>query len=285
MEALKEALENKKALLIALAAAFGMIVVAVAVTLIIRGRSAERFSNDDVPYPYAWVEKRDGSITMTLESGKAKNSAWSVESTQGVSTEVTVGKTGGKKTSVTITPVEEGPERVTFVLTSGEEQLAELAVTASVENVDERFVTHIISSRERAMQGAVHGGEETGHAFTVRADDEGLTIFVEESEVSTEDGAAWASDSSDTMTAYVSTIGASDGGLTVHLQARSNGTAEVRVYSVRDNISFVFDVEVTDGQMLLTDSRVEPYETEESEPEAAEEAAEAAESESTAAAG
>ena len=178
MEALKEALENKKALLIALAAAFGMIVVAVAVTLIIRGRSAERFSNDDVPYPYAWVEKRDGSITMTLESGKAKNSAWSVESTQGVSTEVTVGKTGGKKTSVTITPVEEGPERVTFVLTSGEERLAELAVTASVENVDERFVTHIISSRERAMQGAVHGGEETGHAFTVRADDEGLTAII-----------------------------------------------------------------------------------------------------------
>lgn len=272
MKALKKALENKKALLIALAAAFGIILVAVAVTLIIRGRSASRFSVDDVPYPYSWVEKKDGSITMTLETGKAQNSAWSLESTDGAAAEIDVGKAGGGKTSVKIIPVEEGRNLATFVLTSGEERLAELSVTVSVENVDELLITHIVSNRERALQGEVHGGEETGHPFTVRADDEGLTIFVEESEVSTEDGAAWASDSTDTMTAYVSTIGVSEGGLTVHLQARSNGVAEVRVYSVRDNISFVFDVEVADGQMLLTDSRVEAYETEESEP--AEEAAE-----------
>ena len=152
---------------------------------------------------------------------------------------------------------------MTFALTSGEERLAELSVTTSVDNADEKLSASITSHRERAFQSVVRGGEETGHPFIVRADDEGLTIFVEESEVIAEDEATWASDSTDTMTAYVSTIGVSEGGLTIHLQARADGTAEVRAYSVRDNISFVFDVEVTDGQMLLTDSRIEPYETEE----------------------
>ena len=272
-----EVLKNKKTLLIMLAALLGIIVVAVAVALIIRGRSGSRFGNSDAPYPYSWVEKKDGTVKMTLETGDAANSAWSLTAAEGAAAEVSVGKTGGKKTSVTITPSEPGLTFVTFALMSGEERLAELSVTASVDNADEKLSASITSHRERAFQSVVRGGEETGHPFTVRADDEGLTIFVEESEVTAEDGATWASDSTDTMTAYVSTIGVSEGGLTIHLQARADGTAEVRVYSVRDNISFVFDVEVTDGQMLLTDSRTEPYETEEAETEAAEEAAEAAE--------
>lgn len=270
-----EVLKNKKSLLIILAAFLGIVLIVAAVALIIRGRSGSRFGNSDAPYPYSWVEKKDGTIAMTLETGDAANSEWSLASTEGAAAEASVGKTGGKKTSVTITPSEPGLTFMTFALTSGEERLAELSVTASVDNADEKLSASITSHRERAFQSVVRGGEETGHPFIVRADDEGLTIFVEESEVIAEDEASWASDSTDTMTAYVSTIGVSEGGLTIHLQARADGTAEVRAYSVRDNISFVFDVEVTDGQMLLTDSRIEPYETEEGE--AVEETAETTE--------
>ena len=277
-----EVFENKKALIITGAVLVVIIAIAAAAALIMGGRGGARFGRSDVPYPYSWVEEENGTITLTMETGGAGNGAWSVGSTEGEAVEIAAGKTRGGKTEMKLTPAAVGREAITFTLMSGEDRLAELNFTVAVSSAENSLAATAVSQRERAFQATVRGGEETGHPFTVRGGDEGLTIFVEESEVSTEDGAAWASDSTDTMTAYVSTIGVSEGELTVHLQARYDGTAEVRVYSVRDNISFVFDVEVTDGQMMLTDSRVEAYETE--EPEAAEEAADTAETESTAAA-
>ena len=109
----------------------------------------------------------------------------------------------------------------------------------------------------------MRGGEETGHPFTVRGGDDGLTIFVEESEGYTDDGTAWESESTDTMAAFVSEINVSDEGVTIHLETRAAGSAEVRVYNVTENLAFVFNVEVSGGEMLLVDSRTEPYTTEE----------------------
>ena len=262
-----EVLKNKKSLLIILAAFLGIVLIAAAVALIIRGRSGSRFGNSDAPYPYSWVEKKDGTITMTLETGDAANGEWSLASTEGAAAEASVGQTGGKKTSVTITPSEQGLTFMTFALTSGEERLAELSVTASVDNADEKLSASITSHRERAFQSVVRGGEETGHPFIVRADDEGLTIFVEEPEGYTDDGMAWESESTNSMAASVSDIDVSGEGVTFRLEAGTSGNAEVRVYSARENISYVFDVAVTGGEMLLTGSRWEPYEAGESEEE------------------
>lgn len=257
---MEELLENKKPLVIVLAALAGIIVITVAVALILRVRGGERFAKNDVPYPYSWEEKKNGTITLTMERGKAAGGAWSLGSTEGDAVEAGFGKTG-EKTKVKLTPTSPGRETMTFVLVSGEERLAELNVTVAVELVDNALATTVISHRERALQSTVRGGEETGHPFTVRGGDDGLTIFVEDSEGYTDDGSAWASDSTNSMVAFVSAIEISDTGVTIRLETRANGTAEVRAYSIRDNISFVFDVEVADGEMLLTDSRSEPYET------------------------
>ena len=259
--------ENKKALIITGAVLVGIIAIAAAVALIMRGRGGAQFGRSDVPYPYSWVEK-NGAITLTIKTGDAPKGAWSVGSTEGEAVEISVGKTGGGKTEMKLTPAEVGREAITFTLLSGEDRLAELNFTVAVSSVENTLSATAISHRERTFQGTVRGGEETGHPFTVRGGDEGLTIFVEESEGYTDSGTSWWSDSTDALVAFVSGIDVSAEGITVQLETRANGTAEVRVYNVTENISFVFDVQVTGGEMLLTDSRTEPYETAEEAGEA-----------------
>ncbi|MBQ9720172.1 MAG: hypothetical protein IJV64_05700 [Oscillospiraceae bacterium] len=263
-----EIFENKKALIITGAVLVGIIAIAAAVALIMRGRGGERFGRSDVPYPYSWVEKENGTITLTMETGGAANGAWSVGSTEGAAVEIETGKTKGGKTEVKLTSAEVGSEAITFTLMSGEDRLAELSFTVSVSSGENTLTATAVSHRERTFQGTVRGGEETGHPFAVRGGDEGLTIFVEESEGYTDSGVSWWSESTDALVAFVSSIDVSAEGITVQLETRANGTAEVRVYNVTENISFVFDVQVTGGEMLLTDSRTEPYETAEEAGEA-----------------
>ena len=277
-----EWVENKKPLLITLAVLTLIIAATVAVTLLTRGRGGTRYSGSgNAPYPYSWVEKDNGTIALSLETGDAPDAVWSIAGTEGDAVDCEVGTAKGGTTPVTLTPEEAGLEMLRFSLVRGEEEIAELRVSVEVEARGEgnpRLVATVTDHAERALQGAVRGGEETGHAFTVRSDSEGLTIFVEETEGYTDDGTAWTSESTDTMTAYVSEIDVSDEGVTVRLKARANGTARVSVANAAEELAFVFDVEVKGGTMLLTGSAVEPYAAEEPEDEAEESAPEAEES-------
>lgn len=260
-------IKQRKPLMIALAALLAIIAVTAAVTLLMRDRGGKRFNVDDVPYPYSWAEQANGSVTLTLETGDAANGVWSLGSTDGGTLDIRVGKTQGGKTSVTLKPETEGREMMVFSLASGEERLAELSLTVMVgreSGEDSGLSAAITAHRERAFQGTVHGGEDTGHPFTVRGSDDGLTIFVEEPEGYTDDSTAWVSESTNSMAAYVSSVDVSSEGITFQLETRSSGSAEVTVYSIRENISFVFAVEVKDGNLMLTDSRVEIDTTDES---------------------
>ena len=257
----------KKPLIITLAVLLGIIIITVAVTLILRGRGGATFGGSDVPYPYTWTERDDGKISLKIKTGDAAGAAWSVMTADGAVATISVDRTSGKETAVTISPESVGLEDATLELLSGEERLAELALSIEVSNVNDSLVATVANHSERALQTTVRGGEETGHAFTVRSSDNGLTIFVEDTEGLTSEGAMWDSESSNTMVAYVSEINVSDDGVTVHLDSRVNGSAEVTVSSVRDSILFVFDVQVAGGEMTLTDSRVETLEEETDEEE------------------
>lgn len=253
---------NKRPLMITLAVLAGIIIITAAATLALRDRGGARFSSGDVPYPYFWTERDNGNITLTIRNGDAADAAWSVRATEGDAAMVDIGRASDKETAITISPEAIGLESVTFELLSGEERLAELTLTIEVSKGNESLVATVSGHSERALQATVRGGEETGHAFTVRSSDAGLTVFVEETEGLTDDGTVWNSESSNTMVAYVSEINVSDEGVTVEMESRASGTAEVTVYSVRDRIAFVFGVQVSGGEMLLTDSRVETLEEE-----------------------
>ena len=248
---------NKKALIITLAVLAAMIAVTAALALILRERGGARFSGAaDAPYPYFWTEKKDGTIALSMETGKAEGAVWSLGGTDGDILEIAAGETKRGKSEMTLTPVEVGRVQATFTLMSGEERLAELSMTVAVSDTGGQYAATVDAHRERAFQGAVRGGEETGHPFTVRGGEEGLTIFVEDTEGYAH-GGEWLFESSDTMVAALYSMDASTQGITIQLETRANGSAEASVYNADENILFVFDVEVAGGEMRLTGSRTE----------------------------
>ena len=254
---------NKKALLITLAALAGILAVTAAVTLLTRGRGGTRFDGRaDAKYPYSWVEKDNGTVVLTMSAGDAADGAWSLARTEGEVLEIGV-KGKRDQTEAVLTPIEAGREAIVFSLMSGEERLAELSFTVEVgRDQKEKLAATITKHDERAMQGVVRGGEETGHPFIVRGDSDGMTICVEEKEGYTDSGAAWKSESSNSMVAFVSSVDVSDEGISFQVETRANGSAELTAYNEREQIAFVFSVEVKDGEMALNDSRTERYETE-----------------------
>ena len=258
-------MKNKKPLLIAVGALVGVVILAVVIFLLVnRGAGGTRFQGPaDAPYPYAWTERKDGSITMDLELGDAKGGAWTVGTLEGDVVEITEGRTGGGRTTMTLKPVRAGFANIVFALVSGEDRLAELNVMIQVSRPENVYIATVSSHRERAIQATVRGGEETDHPFTVRPSDDGLTIFVEETEGLTEDGSAWQSTTNDPMVAYVSDIQVSQEGVTIRVSMRANGTTQVTAYSSREDLSYVFNVEVRGGEMTLQDFWIEAYQTEE----------------------
>lgn len=253
--------KNRKALLIALAVLAGIVTVTVAAALLMRGRGGTRHSSGDgVLYPYSWTEKKDGTIVLSLRVGSAANAAWDIGSADGGLFEISVGETKQGSTGVTLKPVAEGRETVAFSLNGDGVRLAEASFTVESDRTEDGHYAATISAHsERTFQSVVRGGEETGYPFTVRGGDEGLVIYVEDADSDTGGVMAWDSESSDSMVAAVSSIGVSDGGITIQLETRANGSAEVTVYSAARSISYAFDVEVRDGEIRLTDSRWEEY--------------------------
>ncbi|MBR0311361.1 MAG: hypothetical protein IJQ98_03100 [Oscillospiraceae bacterium] len=266
-----ENITGNKPLLVVLGALALIIILTVAVTLTLRGLGGTGYSVDDEKYPYTWAEKNDGTVAITLKTGDAAKGVWSLGSTQGDVLTVNVGNTSGGKTGVTLIPNSIGREIMTFDLMSGEEHLAEVTFTVDVAGESDALAATVTSQSERAFQNTLRGGEETGFPFTVRATENGLSIFVEDPGLYSDEGTEWLSDSSDSMVASVYGVDASEEGVNVLLQTRSNGTSEVRVYNVEKNLSFVFDVQVTKGEMLIAGSRSEPYQTAQ-EPEDTEQA-------------
>ena len=266
-----ENITGNKPLLVVLGALALIIILTVAVTLTLRGLGGTGYSVDDEKYPYTWAEKNDGTVAITLKTGDAAKGVWSLGSTQGDVLTVNVGNTSGGKTGVTLIPNSIGREIMTFDLMSGEEHLAEVTFTVDVAGESDALAATVTSQSERAFQNTLRGGEETGFPFTVRATENGLSIFVEDPGLYSDEGTEWLSDSSDSMVASVYGVDASEEGVNVLLQTRSNGTSEVRVYNVEKNLSFVFDVQVSKGEMLIAGSRSEPYQTAQ-EPEDTEQA-------------
>lgn len=275
--------KKKKALIMTLGVLAGIIAITVAVTFLLgRGRGGAQFSGpEDVPYPYSWTEKDNGTIVLSLSVGGEANAAWNVMGEDGSQVKTSVEGTKGGNTSVTLTPVAEGRETVTLSLLNGGERLAEAVFAVeSVQTAEGKLVATIASHRERAFQSVVRGGEETGHPFTVSGGDEGLTIYVEDTEGYTDSGTAWNSQSLDAMVASVSTIDVGDEGVTIQLETRANGSAEVTVYNETRDISYVFSIEVSKGEMILRDFQVGTYLTEqEPEPEESESVEESYEAE------
>ena len=179
-------MKGKKPILITLAVFASILLLVVATALIMHGRGAATFQNEDAPYPYRWTEKKNGTVLLVLDNAETEN--WTAESTGDDVVTVSPAGNSGRGTAFLISPTGEGRTELIFTLCRGEDLLAKTVLEAeTLEKNGKRGVT-VTHHSERTLQSVMNGGEETEHPFTVSSDGYGgVVIHITDSEISAQE--------------------------------------------------------------------------------------------------
>ena len=184
---------NAMRFVIPAAALLGVLLVTVAVTLLVRGGRAVS-GGTDTPYPYAYIEKKDGSITLELDRSAAPGYQWELAAADpGVRVEPA--RSGAAdKSRFALTPESAGRYNAAFrLLPEGADADAIYEITFFIEVTDggEQLRAALTGASSRAMQAAVEGGGDTRCPYRVSVDEDGdLVIAVTENEED-ESGRLW----------------------------------------------------------------------------------------------
>lgn len=249
-------MNNKRAGLITAAAFLCILLLIAAAVLILHGSGGRSVRNDDVPYPYQWTEKRDGSVALTLD-GSAAEGIWTAADPGSDVVSVALGETKRGKAAATLTPASEGRAELSFALTNGDRRLAELRLAVETSEKEGRRAVTVIDHSEKAAQETVSGGRED-HPYTAYTDDAGyLVLYISDSAASAEDESAlserWTAESSDELAASVIELRDAEGGAEVRLSTHVNGSAEVTVAGEEANVTYRFAVVSENGALRLRD--------------------------------
>ena len=135
----------------------------------VRGTRSERFSGgEDTPYPYAWEEKRDGTVLVEPCGTIPAGFGWvAVDSDAAVAT--VSAQSGEGKTAFLLTPAGAGDCFFTLALTggeNGEEELCRLIMTLEVTGTRKRKAA-VVGHRLELPEGVLRGGEDFGAPYRV----------------------------------------------------------------------------------------------------------------------
>ncbi len=250
-------MKNRKPLLLTLAVFAGVMLLVVAAALFWRGRGGARYRNGNVPYPYEWAERQNGSVLLKLDGSTAPEGVWSASGASGDVVSVAACETKKGKASVTLLPASAGCEALTFTLRSGEERLAEMELTVETTERNGSLAVTVIDHGERAWQNAVNGGDEK-HPYTARTDEYG-SLVLHIADAGESEAERWSATSSDDLIASVLDLQTTEDGIDAYLDTHVDGSAEITVSGEAANLTYVFTVTAESGALRLKDSKWSEY--------------------------
>lgn len=255
-------MNNKKPLLITLAAFFAILLLIIMTALLLRGRGGQRV--DDAPYPYQWTERSDGSVRLTLDGGAVKEGVWIANDPGDDVVNAKLGETKRGKATVTLTPAAEGRTERSFALINGEERLAEVRLAVETLQKDNRLAVTVIDHSEQARQSRVSGGD-AAHPYTACADDTGdLVLHIADAGAAAAEESdqpeRWTAASSDELIASILELRTVEDGVEVRVATHVSGDAEVTVSGEEAGVTYMFAVTSDSGALRLRDCIWSAYE-------------------------
>ncbi len=256
-------MKNKKPLLITLAVFCAILLIIAVTAQFLRGRGGQRFRSSDVPYPYEWSERSNGSVRLTMDGSSAPEGVWVVGNRGDDVVTTELDETVRGKATATLMPAAEGRTEITFALMSGEEQLAEVRLAVETLQHEDRLAVTVIDHSEQARQGRISGGNEE-YPYTVYTDDSGdLVIHIADAGMSAEDDASmperWTVASSDELIASIIELRTVEDGVEVCLDTHVSGDAEVTISGEEAGITYVAAVTSENGALRLRDCTWSDY--------------------------
>lgn len=235
---------NKKAVI--LAAAVAALAAVLAGALLLRGGRTRGAGGEGTPYPYEWVEKRDGTVVVRIGGDAPEGYVWETLASDAAVTEVASTEGG-----FTLTPLAEGRTSVESTLRAedwADDRLHRVTLLVDASRSGRKLLAAVLNDASEALPGAMRGGEELGCPYRVwREDDGSVSVFL------TEDAEApdWRVARSDGAVARGETFTAADGGVELTFYAGDAGETEATLYSAARGLRLTVALS-SDGEGELT---------------------------------
>ena len=175
-----------------------ILVIAVGLTLLLRGRRAGAFTGgEDTPYPYTWTVNRNGTALLELDHAASPGYVWAETSPSGGMT-VTARESKENSTLFTLTPEGEGRRMLHFVLRGEADPsdcIYELHFLTETVRGREHLEAGAVSAAGNPLQAVIRGGEEGAWPYSIRTDADGdLAITIRLPQMPASDAAAEAAE-------------------------------------------------------------------------------------------
>ena len=234
---------NKKAIGIAAAATLAAIVLAV-VLLLVGGK--RHTGGEGTPYPYEWVEKRDGTIAVTIRGGAPEGYVWET-----LASDAAVAEIAPTASGFMLTPLAEGRTSVACTLRAGdwaEDRLYRVTFLVDAEQSGRKLLAAVLNDASEALPGAMRGGEEFDCPYRVwREDDGSVSVFLTEDA----EDAGWRVAQSDGSVARGGSFTPADGGVEIAFYPGEAGETEASLYSAARGLKLTVAL-ASDGEGELT---------------------------------
>lgn len=164
------------------AALLGVVVLAVVVALILRGRGGKPVvGGEDTAYPYTWAVNKNGSILLEIDRSASPGYAWSAPDADPLLDIDTRQDDQNGKSVFTLTPRTAGRTVLVFSLLPGEEAQGSIyEINALVEIIGDgkKLSGDIIGINGTPRLGVVRGGEDTACPYLVSAAEDDVVVIM-----------------------------------------------------------------------------------------------------------
>ena len=235
---------NKRAAI--LAAAVAALAAVLAGALLLRGGETRGAGGEGTPYPYEWVEKRDGTLAVRIGGGAPEGYVWETLASDAAAAGVAPTEGG-----FTLRPLAEGRTSVESTLRAADwadDRLYRVTLLVDASRSGKKLLAAVLNDTSEALPGAMRGGEEFDCPYRVwREDDGSVSVFLTE-DAETPD---WRVAQSNGSAARGESFAQTDGGVELSLYAGDAGETEATLYSAARGLRLAVALS-SDGEGELT---------------------------------
>lgn len=237
---------NKKAVWIAAGGTAAVVIAGIVLLFALGGGASRHTGGEGTPYPYEWVEKRDGSVAIIPGGTPPEGYVWNARADDDTAARVTPTERG-----FNVVPLTDDRTSVTCTLSAADwedDRLCSLELLLDSARSGRKLKAKVLSDNLTLLPGGMRGGEELGCPYRVWQEDDGsVGVFLTETAAEPD----WRVILRSGYIAHADRFAAADGGIGLWLHADDAGETGALIYSASRGLQLTVGLS-SDGAGVLS---------------------------------